>query len=191
MRIQALSPQVANQIAAGEVIERPASVVKELLENALDAGADHITIDIGFGGLNLIRIADNGHGIEAEDLTLAIAAHATSKITQLEDLYAISSMGFRGEALASIAAVSRITICSKPAAQTHGMLLKANENGIQIHPYARTQGTTIEVCDLFYNTPVRKMFLKSERMEYQAIELMVKQFALSAPHITLTLHHTH
>lgn len=189
MRIQQLSPHVANQIAAGEVIERPASVVKELLENALDAGANTITIDIGFGGLNLIKISDNGHGIDAEDLPLAIAAHATSKITQLTDLYAISSMGFRGEALASIAAVSRMKLYSKPAAQTHGMLLQIDETGIQTQPYARTQGTTVEICDLFFNTPVRKTFLKSERLEYQAIDLVVKQFALAAPHIAITLQH--
>jgi len=189
MRIQQLSPHVANQIAAGEVIERPASVVKELLENALDAGATVITIDIGFGGLNLIKIADNGHGIDAEDLPLAIAAHATSKIKQLTDLYAISSMGFRGEALASIAAVSRLKLYSKPAAQAHGMLLQVDETGIHTEPCARTQGTTIEVCDLFFNTPVRKTFLKSERHEYQAIELVVKQFALAAPNIALTLQH--
>jgi len=189
MRIQQLSPHVANQIAAGEVIERPASVVKELLENALDAGATAITIDIGFGGLNLIKISDNGHGIDAEDLPLAIAAHATSKITQLTDLYAISSMGFRGEALASIAAVSRLKLYSKPATQAHGMLLQVDETGIHTEPCARTQGTTIEVCDLFFNTPVRKTFLKSERHEYQAIELVVKQFSLAAPQIALTLQH--
>ncbi len=189
MRIQALCPHVANQIAAGEVIERPASVVKELLENALDAGASTITIDIGFGGLNLIKIADDGHGIDADDLVLAITAHATSKITELADLYAINTMGFRGEALASIAAISRMKLYSKPAAQTHGMLLQVNESGIHTQAYARTQGTTIEVCDLFFNAPVRKTFLKSERLEYQAIELVVKQFALSAPQIAITLHH--
>lgn len=189
MRIQALSPHVANQIAAGEVIERPASVVKELLENALDAGARTITIDIGFGGFNLIKIADDGQGIDADDLILAITAHATSKITELTDLYAIRTMGFRGEALASIAAISRLNLYSKPAAQTHGMLLQVNESGIHTQACARTQGTTIEVCDLFFNAPVRKTFLKSERLEYQAIELVVKQFALSAPQIAITLHH--
>jgi len=189
MRIQQLSPSVSNQIAAGEVIERPASVVKELLENALDAGATAISVDLGFGGLNLIKISDNGQGIYAEDLHLAIAAHATSKISQLADLYTITTMGFRGEALASIASVSRMSIYSKPADQTHGMLLKVDEQGIHTHMFARNQGTTIEIRDLFYNTPVRKTFLKSERLEYQAIELVVKQFALSAPHIAITLHH--
>ncbi len=114
MRIQQLPIAVANQIAAGEVIERPASVVKELLENSFDAQADLISIDIGYGGLNQIKISDNGAGIVAEDLPLAIAAHATSKISQLNDLYSISSMGFRGEALASIASISRLSISSKP-----------------------------------------------------------------------------
>lgn len=189
MRIQQLPPSVFNQIAAGEVIERPASVVKELLENALDAGATAITIELGFGGLNLIKIADNGQGIYAEDLHLAIAAHATSKISQLQDLYTITTMGFRGEALASIASVSRMSIYSKPADQPHGMLLTVDEHGYHTQMFARNQGTTIEIRDLFYNTPVRKTFLKSERIEYQAIELVVKQFALSAPHIALQVHH--
>ena len=115
MRIQRLPITIANQIAAGEVIERPASVVKELLENSLDAEADAISIDIGYGGLNHVKISDNGIGIVADDLSLAIAAHATSKIQQLKDLYSITSMGFRGEALASIASISRLTISSKPA----------------------------------------------------------------------------
>lgn len=189
MRIQRLAPNVANQIAAGEVIERPASVVKELLENALDAGATTIHIELGFGGLNLIKISDNGQGIYAEDLPLAIAAHATSKISQLSDLYTIQTMGFRGEALASIASVSKISIYSKPADQTHGMLLHQEGTGYQLEPFARTQGTTIEVRDLFFNIPVRKSFLKSERLEYQAIEFVVKQFALAAPQITITLVH--
>ncbi len=189
MRIKALSSHIANQIAAGEVIERPASVVKELLENALDAGATALTIEIGFGGLNLIKVSDNGHGIYADDLPLAIAAHATSKISQLDDLYAITTMGFRGEALASIASVSRMNLYSKPADQVHGMRLHVDETGVQIEPFARTQGTTVEICDLFFNTPVRKTFLKSERLEYQAIELVVKQFALSAPELALTFFH--
>lgn len=189
MRIQPLSPSVANQIAAGEVIERPASVVKELLDNAWDAGATSIAIELSFGGLNLIKISDNGHGIYADDLPLAIAAHATSKISQLTDLYAISTMGFRGEALASIASVSRLQLYSKPAEQAHGMLLRVDESGVHTQPFARTQGTTIEIGDLFYNTPVRKTFLKTERLEYQAIELVVKQFALAAPHIAITLQH--
>lgn len=189
-RIHQLPPLVANQIAAGEVIERPASVVKELLENALDANADTITIEIAFGGLNQVKVSDNGMGIVADDLSLAIAAHATSKITQLNDLYAITSMGFRGEALASIAAVAKLTITSKPKAQPHAMMLTSNGAlPPTLSPCARTQGTTIDVRDLFFNAPVRKKFLKTPRSEYQAIEMVVKRFALSAPHIALTLKH--
>lgn len=188
-RIQQLSSLVANQIAAGEVIERPASVVKELLENALDAGANQINIDIGFGGLNQIKISDNGHGIFVDDLPLAIAPHATSKIKELDDLFAITSMGFRGEALASIASVSRLTLQSKPFAQEHAMMLNV-ENGImKLLPCARSQGTTVDVRDLFFNTPVRKSFLKSERIEFQAIEAVIRRFALSAAHVALNLKH--
>ncbi len=188
-RIHLLSASVANQIAAGEVIERPASVVKELLENALDAGANAISIEIGFGGLNQVKISDNGTGILADDLPLAVAAHATSKINQLNDLYAISSMGFRGEALASIASVSRLSLTSKPADQAHAMMMRIDGEAINLTPCARTQGTTIDVRDLFFNAPVRKKFLKTERSEYQAIEAVVKRFALSAPALALTLKH--
>lgn len=189
-RIRPLAAVVANQIAAGEVIERPASVVKELLENALDAGADTIAIEIDFGGLNQIRMSDNGHGIMADDLPLAILAHATSKITALNDLYEINSMGFRGEALASIAAVSRLSLASQTSNQAHAMILHA-EGGelIRVSPFARNQGTTVEVRDLFFNVPVRKSFLKTARSEFQAIDALVKRFALSAPDIALTLKH--
>ncbi len=188
-RIHLLSAAVANQIAAGEVIERPASVVKELLENALDAGADAISIDIGFGGLNQVIVRDNGCGIFADDLPLAVAAHATSKISKLNDLYAISSLGFRGEALASIASVSRLSLSSRPAAQAHAMVMCFNGETLNLAPCARSQGTTIDVRDLFFNTPVRKKFLKSERSEFLAIEAVVKRFALSAPAVALTLNH--
>jgi len=188
-RIHPLPPLVANQIAAGEVIERPASVVKELLENALDAGANQIRIEIGHGGLNLIGIHDNGAGIFADDLPLAIAAHATSKIHLLDDLDHLTSMGFRGEALASIASVSKLTIRSKPPTQTHGMSLTVTEEGLSLSPVARQTGTSIEVRDLFYNAPVRRRFLKSEKNEWLAIEALIKRFALSAPHITLTVNH--
>lgn len=188
-RIQQLSEALANQIAAGEVIERPASVVKELLENALDAGADVISIDIGLGGLNQIKISDNGRGIVQEDLHLSIAAHATSKITKLSDLYSISSMGFRGEALASIAAVSRMSISSKPLNQAHGMLLEAVGGSYRISPCARREGTTVEVADLFCNVPVRKKFLKSAQSEYLAIDAVVKRFALCEPKVAVTLRH--
>ncbi|WP_425169222.1 DNA mismatch repair endonuclease MutL [Legionella sp.] len=189
MRIHQLSPQIANQIAAGEVIERPASVVKELLENSLDAGADTISIEISYGGLNQIKISDNGIGIVADDLPLAIAAHATSKINTLNDLYAIDSMGFRGEALASIASVAKVSISSKPAIQDTAMMLRVQGIETTISPCARTVGTSIDVVDLFFNAPVRKRFLKSEKLEFQAIETVVKRFALGAPQIALTLKH--
>lgn len=188
-RIQQLSSMLANQIAAGEVIERPASVVKELLENALDAHADTIHIEIGFGGLNQIKISDNGTGIVAEDLPLAIMAHATSKISELSDLHAIQSMGFRGEALASIAAVSRLIIRSKPNEQAHAVMLQAENGKYTLIPCARNMGTTIEVQDLFFNAPVRKRFLRSEQSEYLAIEAIVKRFALSKPALAITLKH--
>ncbi len=189
MRIHRLPALIANQIAAGEVIEKPASVVKELLENSSDAGSQAIQIDIGFGGLNQIKVSDNGRGIIADDLKLAIAAHATSKITQLEDLYQLSSFGFRGEALASISAISRLTISSKASDQIHAMMLKVDETGMSLHPCARNQGTTVDVQDLFYNAPVRKKFLKSERAEFQAIEGVIRQFALSDYRTKITLRH--
>ncbi|RUR12544.1 DNA mismatch repair endonuclease MutL [Legionella sp. km772] len=188
-RILQLPALIANQIAAGEVIERPASVVKELLENSLDAGATQINIDIAYGGLNQIKISDNGVGIVAEDLPLAIAAHATSKIRRLDDLYAISSMGFRGEALASIASIAKLAISSKPAEQEHAMMLTSQGAQLELAPCARNTGTTIDVRDLFFNAPVRKRFLKTERLEFQAIETVVRRFALSAPQIALTLTH--
>lgn len=149
IRIQQLPPLIANQIAAGEVIERPASVVKELLENSLDAGADAITIEIGYGGLNQIKIIDNGVGILAEDLPLAIAAHATSKISTLDDLYSIESMGFRGEALASIASVAKVTISSRPEQQKTAATLQVRGTERSILPCARAVGTTVDVVDLF------------------------------------------
>ena len=189
-RIKVLSAQVSNQIAAGEVIERPASVVKELLENALDSGATHIRIEIGFGGLNQITVSDDGVGICAEDLPLAIAAHATSKITQLSDLYEIMSMGFRGEALASIASVSRLSLTSKQATEPHATMLRREEDGqIRLTPCARSTGTTVDVRDLFFNAPVRKKFLKPARTEFQVIETLVKSIGLSAPEVALTLVH--
>ena len=189
IRIHQLPPAIANQIAAGEVIERPASVVKELLENSLDAGADLITVEIGYGGLNQIKISDNGMGIVAEDLPLAVAAHATSKITTLDDLYAIDSMGFRGEALASIASVAKVAISSRPAQQEHAMMLHVQDSRCTLVPCARNVGTTVDVVDLFFNAPVRKRFLKNEKLEFQAIEVVIKRFALSAPHVGLSLKH--
>lgn len=189
MRIKQLPPAIANQIAAGEVIERPASVVKELLENALDAGASEIIIEVSYGGLLQIKVSDNGSGILAEDLPLAVSAHATSKISTLNDLYAIGSMGFRGEALASIASVAKLIISSRPVGQEDGMMLSMTGVDFTLQPCARAIGTTVEVLDLFYNAPVRKRFLKGEKVEFQAIDALIRRFALSVPGIGITLKH--
>ena len=189
MRIHRLASEVANQIAAGEVIERPASVVKELLENALDAHADTIHVDIGFGGLNHICISDNGDGIVADDLLLSIAPHATSKLRQLDELSQIGTMGFRGEALASISSVSQLSIQSRAKSEPCATRLDSGPGGVQLSACARNQGTTIEVRDLFYNTPVRKRFLKTEREEYLAIDAVVRRFAFTRPAIALSLAH--
>ena len=189
INIHQLPADIANQIAAGEVIERPASVEKELLENACDAGADRLLIEIGYGGLNLVRISDNGLGIAKDDLVLALAAHATSKITKLEDLYNLHSMGFRGEALASIASISKCTIESRTQTDDNAHAIQSYDKPGQVLPCARAVGTTVTVRDIFYNAPVRKKFLKSERSEFQAIEQVVKRFALSQPQIALRLMH--
>jgi DNA mismatch repair protein MutL len=189
INIHQLTTEIANQIAAGEVVERPASVVKELLENACDAQATDIHIEIGYGGLNCIRISDNGEGIWSDDLVLAVSPHATSKVHQLEDLYHIQSMGFRGEALASIASVSRFTIRSKPEEQAHAMQLQCKDGQWDQATHSRAKGTTVEVLDLFYNTPVRKKFLKSERVEFLAIEQVVRRFALAQSQIAIHLLH--
>lgn len=191
MRIKQLPDILANQIAAGEVIERPASVIKELLENAMDALADTIQIEVDYGGLSRIKVSDNGTGIMAADLPLAIAAHATSKISTLDDLYALKSLGFRGEALASIASIAQLTICSKPESQAHAVQLLVKDGQVSQSPSARQTGTTVEVIDLFYNAPVRKKFLKAERTEFLALESVVKRFALSNPGIALSLMHNH
>ncbi len=187
--IQRLDAQVASQIAAGEVIERPVSVVKELLENALDAGANQISLDIEDAGLLRIRIEDNGSGIWEEDLQLAVEPHATSKIKTLMDLYHTQTKGFRGEALASIASVSKMMIMSKPKEQAHAMSIQISNGHSTLSAGIRNQGTTIEVSDLFYNVPVRKKFLKSPAVEWQAIELLVKKFSLSAPQVQLCVYH--
>ncbi|MBS0288222.1 MAG: DNA mismatch repair endonuclease MutL [Proteobacteria bacterium] len=190
-RIIQLSLQVANQIAAGEVVERPASVVKELLENAIDAGATKVDIDIEGGGLHLIRIRDNGIGIVKEDLALAFSPHATSKIQTQADLEAISTMGFRGEALASIASVSRCRLASKTKDEQTAWQIQFTDNVAHVNPCAHPEGTTVEVADLFYNTPVRRKFLRSEKTEFQAIEEVVKRIALAFPKIAINLKHQH
>ena len=191
MPIQLLSPQLANQIAAGEVVERPASVVKELLENSLDAGATKIEVDIEKGGHKRIRIKDNGFGIEKDELQLALSRHATSKITSLDDLEQILSLGFRGEALASISSVSRLTLTSRTEHQSEAWqaYCEGRDMAVSIKPAAHPVGTTIDVADLFYNTPARRKFLRTEKTEFQHIEEVIKRIALSNPSISFILKH--
>ncbi|WP_409158464.1 DNA mismatch repair endonuclease MutL [Pectobacterium sp. B2J-2] len=191
MPIQVLPPQLANQIAAGEVVERPASVVKELVENSLDAGATRIDIDIERGGAKLIRIRDNGSGIGKDELTLALARHATSKIATLDDLEAIVSMGFRGEALASISSVSRLTLTSRTAEQSEAWQAYAEgrDMAVTVKPAAHPVGTTLEVLDLFYNTPARRKFMRTEKTEFTHIDEVVRRIALARFDIAITLHH--
>jgi DNA mismatch repair protein MutL len=185
MYIKILEPHVANQIAAGEVVERPASVVKELLENSLDAGADQIDIEIRKGGTQLIRIRDNGCGIHKDDLALALNRHATSKISNVDDLGHIASLGFRGEALASINAVSKLTITSKFQDEKSAWQIINNK----LQPAAHPQGTSVEVCDLFFNTPARRKFLRTEATEFNYIEEIVRRIALSHFNVAISLKH--
>ena len=185
-RIQQLPSSLINQIAAGEVIERPASVVKEIIENAIDAGATQIDIDIEDGGGKLIRVRDNGCGIHPDDLALAFATHATSKIRNLDDLEHITTLGFRGEALPSIASVSKTTLTSRAEGESSAWRISPHL-GDAISPAAHPPGTTIEIRDLFYNTPARKKFLKSERTERQHIQQLVQNLALSHDGITIRL----
>ena len=189
--IQILPPQLANQIAAGEVVERPASVVKELVENSLDAGANQIQIDIEKGGAQLIRIRDNGCGIAKQDLALALARHATSKIASLEDLEMILSLGFRGEALASISSVSRLTLTSRPEGQAEAWLAYAEgrEMAVEIRPASHPVGTTTEVANLFFNTPARRKFLRTDKTEFGHIDEVVRRIALAKPNVSFTLTH--
>ena len=185
-RIQQLPNSLINQIAAGEVIERPASVVKEIIENAIDAGATQIDIDIEEGGGKLIRVRDNGCGIHPDDLALAFATHATSKIRNLDDLEHITTLGFRGEALPSIASVAKTTLTSRAEGESSAWRISPHL-GHAISPAAHPPGTTIEIRDLFYNTPARKKFLKSERTERQHIQQLVQNLALSHDGITIRL----
>jgi len=193
MTIAILPARLANQIAAGEVVERPASVVKELVENSIDAGATTIRIDIEKGGAKRIRIIDNGKGIAKDELALALSRHATSKIKDLDDLEAISSLGFRGEALASISSVARLTLTSKPEAQESAW--QANAEGrdmaVSVKPAAHPNGTTIDVSDLFFNTPARRKFLRTEKTEYAHIEEVIKRIALANFDISFVLTHNH
>ena len=191
MPIQILPARLANQIAAGEVVERPASVVKELIENSLDAGATSIEIAIEKGGAKCIRVTDNGVGVCKEQLTLALSRHATSKISHLDDLEAIVSLGFRGEALASVSSVSRLTFTSKPHDQEQAWqaIAEGRDMQVSIQPAAHPQGTTIEVLDLFFNTPARRRFLKTEKTEFQHIDELIRRIALSRFEISFVLKH--
>lgn len=188
-RIQKLTPLLANQIAAGEVVERPASVVKELVENSLDAGATHVDIEIEQGGARLIRVRDNGAGIHVEDLPLALSRHATSKIQTTEDLAQILTLGFRGEALASIGSVSRLTITSAIANAAGNQVTVEGDIASLPQPAAHPQGTTVEVHDLFFNTPARRKFMRSEKTEFDHIDELIKRIALSKFHVGFTLKH--
>jgi DNA mismatch repair protein MutL len=191
MRIHSLPTQLVNQIAAGEVVERPSSVVKELVENCFDAGASQVFIEIEQGGARLIKIRDNGSGIVKEDLALALSRHATSKIASLQDLEQVVSMGFRGEALPSISSVSRLTLISRisDADCAWKVVADGSERDFDPQPDPHPQGTTIDVRDLFYNTPARRKFLKTEKTEFAHIETLIKRMALSRFDIGFTLSH--
>lgn len=191
MSIKQLPPHLVNQIAAGEVVERPASVVKELLENAIDAGSTQIEIEIEQGGVKRIRIRDNGKGIAKDELSLALSRHATSKIASLDDLEKVMSLGFRGEALPSIASVSRMSVSSKTEASEQGWMLTddGQENFSDPEPVAHAKGTTIDVRDLFYNVPARRKFLKKENTEFKHLAEVVKKISLSNFQIGINLRH--
>ncbi len=189
-KIRTLTPRLANQIAAGEVVERPASVVKELLENALDAGATRVDVDVEQGGVKLIRIRDNGSGMEKEDLPLALSRHATSKIYHLDDLEALGTLGFRGEALASISSVAKLTMTT---ATNDNIAWSAHTEGAdmatELSPAAHPIGTTVEVKDLFFNTPARRKFLRTEKTEFGRIDEVFKKIALANFDVALSLKH--
>jgi len=191
MTIKQLPPHLVNQIAAGEVVERPASVIKELLENAIDAGATKVEIDIEQGGVKRIRIRDNGKGIPKDELPLALSRHATSKIASLDDLEHVVSLGFRGEALPSIASVSRMTVSSRIDNAEQGWMLAddGQENFSEPEPVAHANGTTIDVRDLFYNVPARRKFLKTENTEFKHLSEVVKKISLSNFQISISLRH--
>jgi len=180
-RIELLSPRLANQIAAGEVVERPASVVKELLENSLDAGSTRLDIDVEQGGVKLVRLRDDGHGIEHDDLALSLSRHATSKVKELDDLEAVASLGFRGEALASVSSVSRLALTSSTDESGTGWKVETEGRDMDtnVSPAPHARGTTVEMRDLFFNTPARRKFLRTEKTEFGHLEEVVKRMALS------------
>lgn len=193
-RINLLSQRLANQIAAGEVVERPASVVKELLENSLDAGATRLEVEVEQGGVKLLRILDDGAGIHKEDLALALSRHATSKIVELDDLESIASLGFRGEALASISSVSRLSMTSRSREGSNEetawcVEAEGQEMEARLTPAAHPLGTTVEVRDLFFNTPARRKFLKTEKTEFSRIDEVLKRMALSRFDVMFALNH--
>ena len=190
-RIEQLSPRLANQIAAGEVVERPASVIKELLENSLDAGASRLDVEIDNGGIKRIKVRDNGKGIDREDLPLALARHATSKIHALEDLEAVATLGFRGEALASISSVARLELTSSRDESGKGWQVSAEgrEMQAQLSPAAHPRGTTVDVRDLFFNTPARRKFLRTEKTEFNRVDDTIKRLALSRFDVSISLRH--
>ncbi|MFZ5915727.1 MAG: DNA mismatch repair endonuclease MutL [Chloroflexota bacterium] len=186
-RIRILPPELANRIAAGEVVERPASVVKELIENSLDAGATKISVEIQEGGLSLVRVSDDGHGITRDDVPLALERFATSKIQTAGDLEAIRTLGFRGEALSSIAAVAQLQILTRTQEELEGAHLSAHEGSLDISPAASPVGTSVTVRDLFYNTPARRKFLKSSIREGDLVRKTVVRYALARPEVAFRL----